>query len=230
MKKGKILQDSEQARSDVVDKEEFSRRLVEKRKKAGFKSRAKFAERYDEKYNDGSKSVLESIKNYESGKGIPNTEILLRICNILGNCDPWYLLGFYDESTKDIHDIAKKLKLTETSISILSDALVQHGLSRIHPFVNALLESPYLERIAYEFNQLIIYKELYLQGPERYSQLIKTATIDPEDKEFLENNEYIKDADYSNLKFAEYKLFQVINMFVMSVSEGDNIEKKKEES
>ena len=96
-----------------MDKKLFASRLTEMRKKK-YKTKDAFAEVYDAQYNDGSKSILATLKNYENPRNptIPRLDIVDRICSLL-DCDVDYLLGRIDYKTHDNQYIATKLLISE---------------------------------------------------------------------------------------------------------------------
>ena len=66
-----------------------------------------------------TQTICLSLKKYETGKVVPYPETIFRICGILGNCDAGYLLGLYDEATKDIHEICSFLGISEAAAESL---------------------------------------------------------------------------------------------------------------
>ena len=214
--------------------EEFGIRLIAKRKSAGFRSRDSFAKKYDELYNsDGEKSILESLKKYERGKSAPGPDVLMKICRVLGNCDAGFLLGLYDESEKTIHDIAALTGLSEMAVKDISNPLFRFNKeTAIQPFLDALITSPYIQRLAFEFNQLETYRRIYQNSDARFSglsDLMKEVIIDDEDRFFLDNPLFLKSADRDRMKYSEYLVFQCFTQFLNWFSEG-GYDKGKEES
>ncbi|MBQ6464865.1 MAG: hypothetical protein IJJ43_01180 [Oscillospiraceae bacterium] len=116
--------------NDKKDKPEFSKRLAKKRKQAGY-TQEEFSQAFDDKFNTKeNKSFYETLKKYETGKSLPFKQTIFQVCEILGNCDPGYLLGIYDESKKDFHDISEITGLSEGAIKQLHQlALKKDGRS-----------------------------------------------------------------------------------------------------
>ena len=103
------------------DSEKFAKRLREKRKEK-FKSREKMANAIADAFPyDMTKTFAERIKEYESGNcSNPKIDNVLKMAKVL-DCDPGFLFGFYDESTKNIHDIAEMVGLSEGAIRELAN-------------------------------------------------------------------------------------------------------------
>lgn len=137
-----------------------------------------------------------------------------------------HLLGEQEHKSLDRYDIAKYTGLTEKAVEKLTDPITRRGSYPIQPFLNAIIESPYLTRMAQEFNNLIDYKSAYnKQG--YYNELLSMATMPDDDKGFIIDIEALKSADYDRIKYAEYLLYQTITKFVLSISEGDRYGKEE---
>ena len=129
------------------DKPQFSIRLAKKRKEA-YKTQGAFVDAFDAEYRSADeegnyKTFFDTYQKYEAGTSLPYKEDLLRMCDILGNCDAGYLLGIYDESTKDIHDLSSSTGLSESAIKYLqelsqaTDAASRNKLNLINDFLTS---------------------------------------------------------------------------------------------
>ena len=114
-----------------MNKDLFALRLVEKRKKAGYKSQTEFAAAYEKEHptkrrdeaggNTGTSGILGTIKNYENPnytKSMPTLDKVDNICSLLG-CDIDYLTGRIDEETHDVKFICEYTGLSESAVNML---------------------------------------------------------------------------------------------------------------
>lgn len=157
----------------------------------------------------------------------PPAEKLYWISKALGVSGD-YLLGLSETESPDesIQGAVKATHLSEQAVMQLNDHLNKVGESRIHPFINALLESPYLSRIAYEFNQLLTNKDLYLDSEKRHADIIqeveKSSAVGEEEMDFIKDPSWMKNADFDRLKFSQFKLVELFTRFAVSISEGED--------
>ncbi len=116
-----------------MNKELFSKNLVEKRKKAGYKTQSDFAKAYDAMFPTKRKDesagnvsvggILGTIKHYENPNytvSMPSLDKVDNICTLLG-CDIDYLTGRIDEESHDKKFICEYLGLSEKAVDVLHD-------------------------------------------------------------------------------------------------------------
>jgi len=94
----------------TFDKQVFGKRLQEMRIKAGYTRQIELAAKIG--------TVVTTISNYESGKRLPDAEMLSRIVEVLP-CNADYLLGFEDKPTYSETFISEQTWLTQEAIDIL---------------------------------------------------------------------------------------------------------------
>lgn len=139
-----------------MDKILFSERLVEKRKKKGYKTQKEFAEAYDSKFPTKRKDesagnveiggILGTIKHYENPnytKSMPTLDKVDNICSLL-ECDIDYLTGRIDQETHEKEDICEYTGLSEKAVDMLHH-LKQHGNAEEQQtisFINRVLSDP----------------------------------------------------------------------------------------
>jgi len=117
----------------TFDKQVFGKRLQEMRIKAGYARQLDLAAKIG--------TVVTTISNYESGKRLPDAEMLARIVEALP-CNADYLLGFEDKPTYSEAFISKNTGLTNESIARLSDFASHYESSEsIMRTINYLLGS-----------------------------------------------------------------------------------------
>lgn len=91
-------------------KESLRSNLQQARKKGGFRTQNDFAEAL-------SVSV-ETVRNWEQGRTVPELGTLFRICDIL-NCDMDYLIGRLEAPTHDLAFMQSQTRLSEDAIKKL---------------------------------------------------------------------------------------------------------------
>lgn len=75
--------------------------IIRKERKKKFKSQAAFAASIREELNLQPKEITQgTVSNWENGRCFPSLDYLLAMSRIF-NCDCGYLLGDYDEHTRD---------------------------------------------------------------------------------------------------------------------------------
>lgn len=84
--------------------------LQRMRKMSGFKTQEAFAEVLD--------VSVETVRNWEQGRTLPEMETLFRICTLL-NCDMDYLIGRLESTTHDLDFIKNQTHLSEAAIKKL---------------------------------------------------------------------------------------------------------------
>ena len=93
--------------------------IIRKERKKKFKSQAAFADSIREKLNLQPEAITQgTVSNWENGNSLPSLDYLLAMSRIF-NCDCGYLLGDYDEHTRDSMDICKATGLSEESVNTL---------------------------------------------------------------------------------------------------------------
>lgn len=103
----------EKVRSEIVPpyyNHPFRKNLKEARKKAGYKTQETFSEAMD--------VTVESVRNWEQGRTIPEMKTLLKIVELL-DCDMDYLIGRIQESSHTRKYIQEQTGLSEQVISLL---------------------------------------------------------------------------------------------------------------
>ena len=105
-----------------IDYKTIGRQIRKKRKDLGF-TREYVGDLLYGNTEDG-KDHAQTVGNHESGQSFPFKK-LLKYCEIL-DCDLGYLLGEYDEATRDLHFICSATGLTEDAATILIRANRQH--------------------------------------------------------------------------------------------------------
>lgn len=90
--------------------EVFKKNLKKARKRAGYKTQEAFAEALG--YS------IESVRNWEQGRTIPEPGTLFRLADFL-DCDLDYLIGRIDKPTHDLNFITDSLRLSEEAVEKL---------------------------------------------------------------------------------------------------------------
>lgn len=90
--------------------EVFKKNLKKARKRAGYKTQEAFAEALG--YS------IESVRNWEQGRTIPEPGTLFRLADFL-DCDLDYLIGRIDKPTHDLNFITDSIRLSEEAVEKL---------------------------------------------------------------------------------------------------------------
>ena len=102
-----------------------------------FHSREEFAQHYDAKYREDGKSIIKAMGKYERGESIPSISRLFQICDVIGeDCDPFYLLGVYDDKMeKDLllgdilsQDAIDRLRKNQHLREIVEDVILHYNM------------------------------------------------------------------------------------------------------
>ncbi len=169
-----------------------------------------------------------SFSAFLSDAATPGIDTLHKICRFF-EVSADYLLGLSDAKTPDIDKqaIHAKTQLSEKAVEELTDTLCMEE-SRIQPFLNAIIESPYIFRIAVEYNQVIKLRELYINSEIRHKELMGLASISEEDGDFLSDPQWMKQADKDNMEFAVFQLNKVWMEFLNDITKVDGNEKSEQ--
>ena len=139
------------------------------------------------------------------------------MCEILGNCDPGYLLGIYDESTKGLHEVSEASGLSERSITELQRN------PRAVTLVNALLESSQINDLSRFYATLKValdlQKEHYENIEQELIQVFSVPMID-EDKDWY--REKIEEQDMDSVRFSEYLCRDAFSKFTAEIISGNS--------
>jgi len=162
----------------TFDKQKFGQRLKEMRLKAGYERQIDLATKLG--------TVVQTISNYESGKRLPDAEMLSRIVDILP-CNADYLLGFEDRPTYSDTYISEETLLSQKAI----DAL--------RLFVNATKKEKLGRCIQTALLSHFITSEQFLHLALLHDDCIEFVLTN-ELLKYDEKNDYLDDADRAMLK------------------------------
>lgn len=122
-------------------KQTFGENLRKARKeKCKFKTQEAFAEAFG--------CNIESVRNWEQGRTVPETGTLFRLADFL-DCDLDYLIGRIDKPTHDIKFISDELRLSEEAVKKLmqlSDRQLQS--------ISEIIEHPKFARMTAQISDL----------------------------------------------------------------------------
>lgn len=119
-----------------------------------------------------------TVSNWECGKGKPEYDKLFALSLIFG-CDCGYLLGDYEERTRDATDICKTTGLSERSVQYLS-LLNSWGFTDAAKTIDFLLSDAQYRNKEHDFRgilDLLHFFFSYSGGNQEQKQVYKNGTV-----------------------------------------------------
>ena len=162
-----------------------------------------------------------SLSEFQSDMKTPGIDTLYKIAKYF-DVSADYLLGLTEVETPDIDKraICAKTHLSEKAVEELTDPLTwvsEEGA--VQALINALLESPHLFRLGYEYNRFLIMRGLYAKSDERHAELMSMVSISAEDRDFLSNPAIMKQVDRDNVDYAAFQLNKVWLQFLNDLTD-----------
>lgn len=162
----------------------FKTGMKSERKKAGYTQQT-FVEAYNaycKKTGSDCTTTLESVRNWEQGRSVPEWETVTNICNMFG-CDMDALFGNISRSTHDLEYICSETGLDETSVERLQYYKDRsEGKTRL---VNFLLHSANFDNLLYHLDKFFTASHLLYN-----TRSIRTKRMEEAAAEYNETGAY----------------------------------------
>lgn len=137
----------------------FGKRIKKERNKKKMTQEV-FAEHLGKRLGK-EKLSIETIRKWEQGRGLPELDTLIQLCDIL-ECDMDYLIGRITEPSHKVKDICKSIGFSEKAAIRLEEKTYNH-VSDANKVISALLESE-------KFNEFLT----DIENAYRFSRDLKT--------------------------------------------------------
>lgn len=152
----------------------FKTGMKSERKKAGYTQQT-FVEAYNaycKKTGSDCTTTLESVRNWEQGRSVPEWETVTNICNMFG-CDMDALFGNISRSTHDLEYICSETGLDETSVERLQ-YYKGHSTGKTG-LVNFLLHSANFDNLLFHLDEYFTAYHLLYNSRKIRQEMINKA-------------------------------------------------------